>query len=106
MHSVTYETPKSEQSPAVRKYRDLLQTVRETGAAPASSPIAADSEPGTYYVRVLPDGSEVYGYSPGSWAPNPAVFGEWGVATGEAPSVATYWSNVAALTHEARRAVG
>lgn len=103
-HSTTSETLIGEQSgsPAVQKYRELLQAKRDERTEPANAFLT--SEPGSYFLKVLPDGTEVYGYAPGAWVP--AVFGEWTADTGAAPAAETYWSQVADLTREARRAVG
>lgn len=104
MHSTTNVHPQSEDSgsEAVRKYRELLQAKHEERTEPGN-PFLADNERGTYFLKVLPDGTEIYGYEPGSWVP--AVFGEWTADTGAAPAADTYWSNVAALNRPAGRAV-
>lgn len=100
----TPTTAPSEQpsSPASLKYRELLQAKVDERTEPANAFLT--SEPGSYFLKVLPDGTEVYGYAPGAWVP--AVFGEWTADTGAAPAAETYWSQVAEMTHGSRRAVG
>lgn len=60
-HSTTYDPPRSER--LVRKYRELLQAKLDE-RVDRSNPFLS-SERGFSYVRVLPDGTEIYGYVPG-----------------------------------------
>lgn len=67
-HTTPTTTP-SEQpgSPAIRRFRELLQLVQDTEADNrvrrllASRP--ADAEPGTFHIREYPDGSVYFGWT-------------------------------------------